>query len=355
MASDQETTPRDAGSWARHVGPLRVDAAPHGARNLNVDGRRLAGPLQGFGKLWQKTYRVDLVGATVTPEELIATWKANYGDFWPDSNVFHAPPDGIEPGAVGLIDADLPAGLKLSTGVMVLYADDVSFTYMTPLGHPFAGWITFSATDQGGTTTAQVDVLMRATDPASELGLALGGHRSEDRMWVRTLDNLAAHVGVADPQVATSMVCVDGRRQWKRVGNLRHQAVLHTAAHLLLGPHRRLARVGALVLALGLAVSAAATLATASDGPDGDDVALVVDDFAWSPETIRVDPAGTINVDNRDPFLHTFTVEELGIDVRLPASTARDVTLADVAPGRYAVVCTVPGHEAMTGTVEIAS
>jgi hypothetical protein len=27
---------------------------------------------------------------------------------------------------------------------MVLFADDVSFTLMTPEGHMFAGWITFS-------------------------------------------------------------------------------------------------------------------------------------------------------------------------------------------------------------------
>ena len=40
----------------------------------------------------------------------------------------------------------LPGGMKLSTGVMVLYADDESFTLMTPQGHMFAGWITFSAT-----------------------------------------------------------------------------------------------------------------------------------------------------------------------------------------------------------------
>ena len=38
--------------------------------------------------------------------------------------------------------------MKLSTGVMVLYADDESFTLMTPQGHMFAGWITFSATER---------------------------------------------------------------------------------------------------------------------------------------------------------------------------------------------------------------
>ena len=35
--------------------------------------------------------------------------------------------------------------MPLSTGVLVLYADDESFTLMTPQGHVFAGWITFSS------------------------------------------------------------------------------------------------------------------------------------------------------------------------------------------------------------------
>ena len=40
----------------------------------------------------------------------------------------------------------LPGKMKLSTGVMVLNADEESFTLMTPQGQMFAGWITFSAT-----------------------------------------------------------------------------------------------------------------------------------------------------------------------------------------------------------------
>ena len=47
----------------------------------------------------------------------------------------------------------MPGGLKLSTGVLVLYADDESFTLMTPQGHMFAGWITFSAFVSDGVTS----------------------------------------------------------------------------------------------------------------------------------------------------------------------------------------------------------
>ena len=31
--------------------------------------------LQGFGKMWQKTYRIRLEGAGVTPADVIQAWK----------------------------------------------------------------------------------------------------------------------------------------------------------------------------------------------------------------------------------------------------------------------------------------
>jgi hypothetical protein len=38
-----------------------------------------------------------------------------------------------------------------------MYAEDESFTLMTPQGHMFAGWIRFSAFQQDGVTVAQAD------------------------------------------------------------------------------------------------------------------------------------------------------------------------------------------------------
>jgi hypothetical protein len=75
---------------------------------------------------------------------------------------------GIQPGEVALLKMTLPGKMNLSTGVMVLYADEESFTLMTPQGHMFAGWITFSATEPAGETVAQAQVLMKASDPIYE-------------------------------------------------------------------------------------------------------------------------------------------------------------------------------------------
>ena len=170
---------------------------PEGATGINVSGKRLASPIQGFGKMWQKTYQVRLPSSQVSAVDVISTWKVRFPEFWPKSNHFYAPLTGIAPGEVALVEGTLPGRLKLSTGVMVLYADDESFTLMTPQGHMFAGWITFSATEQGDETVAQAQVLMRASDPVFEIGMVLGGHRQENRIWDHTLTSLAAHFGVA--------------------------------------------------------------------------------------------------------------------------------------------------------------
>jgi hypothetical protein len=58
----EEGQPRDAAYWAQKVEKLEVSKVPTGAANVNVQGRREVGPLQGFGKLWQKTYRVRMAG-----------------------------------------------------------------------------------------------------------------------------------------------------------------------------------------------------------------------------------------------------------------------------------------------------
>ena len=233
----EQKKPRDAEYWARHAETLKVSAVADGATNINVDGRRAVGPLQGFGKMWQKTYKVPLAGTGATPAEVIKTWKENYKEFWPEGNTFYAPLAGITPGEVALLSGSLPGGVRLSTGVMVLYADDESFSFMTPQGHPFSGWITFSAYEDEDATVAQAQVLMRANDPLYEMGLRMGGHKMEDEMWQKTLGNLAAHFDVYLP-AQTNVVCVDPKLQWREYKNVWHNAGIRSAIHMMTAPLR---------------------------------------------------------------------------------------------------------------------
>jgi len=239
---EEKAAARDATSWAKSVSRLNVSEVPEGAVNLNVEGRRLASPIQGFGKMWQKTYQARIPAERVSPTELIATWKQRFPEFWPEGNRFYGPLTGIAPGDVALITATLPGKMKLSTGVMVLFADEESFTLMTPEGHMFAGWITFSATSVGSETVVQAQVLMRASDPIFELGLALGGHRQEDRFWNETLTSVAAHFG-QEATVDTQVVCVDKKRQWSKWRNVWQSSAIRSTLYTLGAPGRAVRRV----------------------------------------------------------------------------------------------------------------
>ncbi len=234
--NDEREAARDATNWAKSVSRLDVSEMPDEAVN-RVSGKRLVGPIQGFGKMWQKTYQVQLPGDVVTPTALVDTWRQNFQSFWPEGHRFFAPLTGITPGEVALINAPMPGGLKLSTGVMVLYSDEESFTLMTPEGHVFAGWITFSATERDSATVAQVQLLMRAADPICEVGLVLGGHSQENGFWEGTLTRLAAHWGV-EADVDTAVVCVDKKRQWKRWTNLAQSSVIWSTYYTLGAPFR---------------------------------------------------------------------------------------------------------------------
>ncbi len=229
---------RDATHWAKSVSRLKVSEISDEAVNRNVEGRRLMSPIQGFGKMWQKTYQVRLPVEVVTPTDLIATWRSRFPDFWPSDQRFYGPITGLAPGEVAVINMSVPGGMKLSTGVMVLYADEESFTLMTPQGHMFAGWITFSAAKEGSMTVAQAQLLIRANDPIYEVGMTLGGHKQEDRFWEQTLAALARHFGVR-ARVDTKVVCVDKRRQWARAGNVWHNAALRSTGYRMTAPLRR--------------------------------------------------------------------------------------------------------------------
>jgi hypothetical protein len=239
-AASAPAEPRDAASWAPKVKRLEVQARD-GVRGTNVAGRRLTGPVQGFGKMWQKTYRMN-VGPAIAPERAIATWREHFPEFWPRGSRFAGALTGINPGDVALLDLAVGGGVKLSTGVFVLYADSESFTLMTPQGHMFAGWITFSAEREGEATIVQALVLMRANDPLYEIGMTFGGYRKEDRFWDATLTALGQRLGVTGPQVALTATCVDSKRQWRHAGNVWHNSMIRSMLQTITAPVTGLAR-----------------------------------------------------------------------------------------------------------------
>jgi hypothetical protein len=231
LSEDTKNKKSNEEAWAKPVSKLSVGEAPEEAMNLNVDGREVVGPLQGFGQLWQKTYKVRMTESDVAPVNVVKVWKERLPEFMPDNSRFYPSLSGVAPGEVVLINATLPGipgGLPISTGVMILYADDESFTVMTPEGHPESGFNTFNAYEEDGATVAQIQSLARANDPVFELGFRfMGGSSQQEQIWHHVLTQLADNFGV-NGQIEMQKVCVDSRMQWSQAKNVWHNAIIRT-------------------------------------------------------------------------------------------------------------------------------
>ena len=197
----------DAKYWAGPVKRLKTGRIPGDPINLNVDGRRTAGPIQGFGQLWEKTYRVDLSDAGLSPARLISIMKRNFPKFQPPENKFFPPEKGIKPGEIILINAVTPGGLVV-TGVLVLYAGKDTFTFITPEGHPEAGWVTFKALEEKGRVIFQIQGLARASDPVYEVAFRMAGSNLQRQIWTHVLESLAKYTG-SSAKVQFSVQCLD--------------------------------------------------------------------------------------------------------------------------------------------------
>jgi hypothetical protein len=198
--------------------------------------------------MWQRNYRVRLSGVKVSPSEVIKDWKENFAAYQPAHNHFYPPLTGVKPGEVFFIETKLPLApglpgmIPMKSGVMILFSDDTMFTVMTPEGFPISGWNTFSAYEEDGTTVAQIQGLLRTSDPIYEFGFRLmGGEAEEDRVWFHVLEKLAERWGV-NGQVQFYKVLVDPKIQWKSARNVWKNAAIRSFAYILATPFRWMAR-----------------------------------------------------------------------------------------------------------------
>ena len=232
---------KQTSNWAKPTAAIELGEVSSEAMNINVAGKQLNSPLQGFGQLWQKTYRLPLVGSNIEPEALVADWKQNFASYWPGKNRFYGSAEGVAPGETALLELAMPGGMRVTTGIRVIYADETSFTFMTPQGHMFAGMITFSAEKEDGLTWVQIHALIRAGDPIYEVGCRLGfAHKMEDEFWHKTLQNLALAMGAEDRPVEQNTQLIDPRIQWGEATNIWHNAAIRTMLYMPIHLGKRL-------------------------------------------------------------------------------------------------------------------
>jgi plastocyanin len=129
-------------------------------------------------------------------------------------------------------------------------------------------------------------------------------------------------------------------------------------------PRERTAMVaigGALgALAVVSAVLSLAGRETVSDAEAAEaDFVVDLKDFEFDQATYETTGDVTVLVKNSDPFLHTFTVDELGIDVELNAGSEKLVTIPG-EPGTYVLYCEPhtsdpedPGEDDMAATLTV--
>lgn len=83
------------------------------------------------------------------------------------------------------------------------------------------------------------------------------------------------------------------------------------------------------------------------------DIDLVAENVAFDQTELSASAGSiTVSLENRDLFWHTFSIEELGVDLRVPDSAEMTVAF-DALPGEYTFICDIPGHPeaGMKGTL----
>jgi len=221
-----------ADCWTAPVKKLKAGGIPGYPINLNVNGRRTAGPIQGFGQLWEKTYRVDLSDTKLSPTKLINIMKQNFSRFQPPENKFFPSKEGIKPGELILINAETPGGL-VATGVLVLYAGKDTFTFITPEGHPEAGWVTFKAFEENKRVIFQIQGLARASDPVYEIAFRMAGSNLQRQIWTHVLESLAKYIG-SSAKVQFNMQCLDNSLHVSNFYNVFQNAQILSIIHSIL-------------------------------------------------------------------------------------------------------------------------
>ena len=96
-------------------------------------------------------------------------------------------------------------------------------------------------------------------------------------------------------------------------------------------------------------------------GDESVDVApgtVVMTDFAFHPRDVKAARGAVLTVLNEGGVAHNLTVERGSVRVAGTSSFLagdRERLRVDMDPGRYRILCTVPGHErlGMTGTLTV--
>jgi plastocyanin len=104
-----------------------------------------------------------------------------------------------------------------------------------------------------------------------------------------------------------------------------------------------------------LAASVAFAIPSTSTAPPSAALGITSASMAFSTKNLTADAGQvTVKLTNRDLSWHTFTIDSLGVDLKVPVNADGSVTF-QAAPGTYEFYCSIPGHAqiGMRGTLTV--
>ena len=116
---------------------------------------------------------------------------------------------------------------------------------------------------------------------------------------------------------------------------------------------RRRAVVGAVAVAITATIVSLVTAATVDDEARQHGDITIASDRSVFPSEVEMSAGDAVLwLDNRDPFHHTFLIDDTDIRAVMPANSSVRVPV-DLAPGSYRFWCDVPGHDSMVGMLHV--
>ncbi|HYW06266.1 MAG TPA: DUF1990 family protein [Longimicrobium sp.] len=176
------------------VEPTMLDA---GLKRL-VDALPEARPSEGTGKLERQRYWADIRGATLSPAELFALVRSEFGTLVPEGLVTV----GAEPGTPRSLDmgATLTLALPMRGNIQVRVVEvaDLTATMLTVVGHPLSGAIRFMVEEgEGGTMRFEIRSFTRASDVVDLVGMRTVGHVAQKATWRTVVERAVERSGGA--------------------------------------------------------------------------------------------------------------------------------------------------------------
>lgn len=89
--------------------------------------------------------------------------------------------------------------------------------------------------------------------------------------------------------------------------------------------------------------------------PGAPTVAVALSDFDFSPDQLEISSSVNFALENLGTLTHNLSIPDLGFSVRIAPGRSARAGLDLPPPGRYRILCSVPGHAeaGMVGTITV--